>query len=337
MVTKEMLEKYFSGLASEMELKAVTEFLADENSDTALLQEVMEEFDGDTLHPIGFHRNRALLLEQLRAKLYPAAVPHDAATESIPFRRIALAASVLLVVGLCCFLLLRTRNDHSQTNAALLAWNIIENNSVQVQHHVLDDSSEIWLKPRSVLRYQAGIASLPQRSVQLEGECFFDVVHKDDAAFFVQAGGTETKVLGTAFNIEAYAAEPLFRVSLVRGSVQVKDSVHNNQQGLVLTANHQLQYHSKEQLWRIDTLQVQHAAQFSDAGMVFNNIPLKDALRRVADRYGYTLKLHASVMASGKNINGVYNGETLEQLLQLILFIPKYRYSIHQNLIEVYP
>lgn len=108
-----MLEKYFSGLASEMELKAVTEYLSDEHADTALLQEVMEDFDGDSLRAIGYQRDRAFLLEELRNRLYPVAVQKEGVLKRISFKRIAVAAAVFLLVGISCFFMLMNRNQSS--------------------------------------------------------------------------------------------------------------------------------------------------------------------------------------------------------------------------------
>ncbi len=49
--------------------------------------------------------------------------------------------------------------------------------------------------------------------VRLEGEAFFDVTHRPAAPFIVQTGNINTRVLGTAFNIEAYQKEASLRIS----------------------------------------------------------------------------------------------------------------------------
>jgi len=85
--------------------------------------------------------------------------------------------------------------------------------------------------------------------------------------------------------------------------VQVYDTGNIYAKNNILTANHHLTYFHQQQQWITDTLQ-ENAALYTSGSMVFNNIPLKDALQRIASRFGYSLKLHPKLNAEDRKISG---------------------------------
>lgn len=58
-----------------------------------------------------------------------------------------------------------------------------------------------------------------RRIVRLEGEAYFDVVADEEHPFVVQTHLGEITVLGTAFNVNAYADAPVCYTTLVYGKV----------------------------------------------------------------------------------------------------------------------
>ena len=98
---------------------------------------------------------------------------------------------------------------------------------------VLPDGSKVFLNAASVLTYPASFADLKERRVRLKGEAYFEVAkaimkgqgekHKGERMpFIVETDKQEIKVLGTVFNINSYADEPIAKTTLIEGSVIVK-------------------------------------------------------------------------------------------------------------------
>lgn len=87
-------------------------------------------------------------------------------------------------------------------------------------HVVLPDGSQVWLNAGSRLTYYATQPDRLRRA-ELEGEGYFDIAPDKTAPFHLVAGGTETVVLGTAFNVKAYKEESRVAVTLLKGSVRV--------------------------------------------------------------------------------------------------------------------
>ncbi|WP_051292681.1 FecR family protein [Olivibacter sitiensis] len=92
----------------------------------------------------------------------------------------------------------------------------------------LSDGSKIWLNAASQLKYPSRFKG-KDRVVELSGEAFFQIVKQkgERRPFKVISRGQQVEVLGTQFNISAYADEGETRTTLVAGRVKVsadKDS-----------------------------------------------------------------------------------------------------------------
>ena len=90
-----------------------------------------------------------------------------------------------------------------------------------IQKIRLPDSSYVWLNASTSLRYKKSFQE--NRELELDGEAFFEVTHDASHPFKIKADGVETTVLGTAFDIKAYASEKTTSVCVVNGRVQVAD------------------------------------------------------------------------------------------------------------------
>lgn len=80
----------------------------------------------------------------------------------------------------------------------------------------LPDNSVVWLNKGSEITYSK---KFEKRLIQLKGEAFFDVQKKNGATFTIETAQTKTQVLGTSFNVRAYANEPTTEVVVFTGKV----------------------------------------------------------------------------------------------------------------------
>lgn len=86
-------------------------------------------------------------------------------------------------------------------------------------HLVLSDGTRVWVNAGSSLTYPSFFAG-DTRSIQLQGEAYFEVAKDAEHPFVVETGTLQTTVLGTSFNVRCYEQEPS-HVTLVEGSVKV--------------------------------------------------------------------------------------------------------------------
>ena len=83
----------------------------------------------------------------------------------------------------------------------------------------LADGTAVWLNANSSLSYPSRFEG-GKRHVRLSGEAYFQVARNEKMPFVVETNSVVTKVLGTEFNVKAYAHHAS-HVTLVKGSVDV--------------------------------------------------------------------------------------------------------------------
>lgn len=83
----------------------------------------------------------------------------------------------------------------------------------------LPDGSIAYMHSDSKISFPAHFTG-KERRVTLEGEAYFKVTHDSSHPFIVKAGDTETKVLGTEFNVRSESKGET-TVTLISGSVEV--------------------------------------------------------------------------------------------------------------------
>jgi ferric-dicitrate binding protein FerR (iron transport regulator) len=108
--------------------------------------------------------------------------------------------------------------------AGTISYNTLSTPKGKLFHLVLPDGSEVWLNAASAVTYPTSFTG-KERTVTLKGEAYFDI--KPDAAmpFRVKmAENADVKVLGTAFNINAYGNENVITTTLINGRILVNNS-----------------------------------------------------------------------------------------------------------------
>lgn len=85
----------------------------------------------------------------------------------------------------------------------------------------LADNTVVWLNAGSRLVYPTTFAG-KTREVLLFGEAYFEVAKNADKPFIVKTSDIQVKVLGTHFNVSAYAEDKVIQTVLQEGSVELR-------------------------------------------------------------------------------------------------------------------
>lgn len=89
---------------------------------------------------------------------------------------------------------------------------------------VLPDGSGVWLNAASSIRYPLSFNG-KERIVDITGEVYFEVVHNEKQPFKVRVGKHVIEDIGTAFNVNAYADEPVMKTTLVEGRIRINGTL----------------------------------------------------------------------------------------------------------------
>ncbi len=85
---------------------------------------------------------------------------------------------------------------------------------------ILPDKTHVWLNAASRIKFPIQFAK-EAREVEVLGEAYFEVTHNPKKPFLVNTSWQTIKVLGTRFNISAYAEDKMEKTTLLEGKVQV--------------------------------------------------------------------------------------------------------------------
>jgi transmembrane sensor len=84
----------------------------------------------------------------------------------------------------------------------------------------LEDGTIIWLNAASSIKFPQ-VFTDKNRQVELSGEAYFEVAKNKVKPFIVKANGTQIRVFGTHFNVNAYTDNSSIATTLLEGSVSM--------------------------------------------------------------------------------------------------------------------
>ncbi|MGV8138197.1 MAG: FecR family protein [Mangrovibacterium sp.] len=111
---------------------------------------------------------------------------------------------------------------------------------------VLPDSSKVWLSNQSTLRYPGAFQG-DLREVELSGEAYFDVAHRNSTPFIVSFGKNRIRVLGTKFSVMAYPEDPVIKADLISGKVMFDIQKGGRYQSIEMRPGQSLSYDKSAQ------------------------------------------------------------------------------------------
>jgi ferric-dicitrate binding protein FerR (iron transport regulator) len=136
------------------------------------------------------------------------------------------AAVILFAMGVAYYIGQRQTDDYKSRLT------VIEAPAGTRTAVTLPDSSKVWLNAHSQISFDAGFGAT-NRNITLQGEAFFDVV-KEETPFSIHTTSYDITVLGTAFNIKAYADDDEAVTTLVRGSLRIERTTESGKREQVI-------------------------------------------------------------------------------------------------------
>jgi len=106
-------------------------------------------------------------------------------------------------------------------SAATVAFNTLSTPRGGLYTLTLPDGTRAWLNAASAITYPTAFNGR-DRSVKISGEVYLEVAKNAAQPFKVSLpDGQQIEVLGTSFNVNAYADEPSVNTTLIEGSVRI--------------------------------------------------------------------------------------------------------------------
>ncbi|QNK61083.1 DUF4974 domain-containing protein [Pedobacter sp. PAMC26386] len=213
-----------------------------------------------------------------------------------------------------------------QKNNAKAEYNKIETPKGGQYQINLPDGTRVWLNAASSLKYPVSFTALKERKVELTGEAYFEVSKDKRHPFIVKSSGQEIKVLGTHFDVNAYADEPVIKTTLLEGSVNVNNRV-------VLKPGEQAVYAAGNiELKKVDA---NEAIDWKNGEFIFTNESLDRVLRRISRWYNVEIIYVKPQTALTTFTGSVSRFENVSVVLKMLEETSNVHFSIEGKTIKV--
>ena len=148
---------------------------------------------------------------------------------------------------------------------------------------VLADGSKVWIHSGSKLRFPSSFGP-GERGIKVEGEIYIEVAKDTSRPFYVETPQLTVNVLGTKFNVSAYADDALQSVVLVEGKVNVKA---NSNEDFVLLPNQRFKL--SDGISGIDEVNAYDYISWKDGVLQFRGETMKDIIQRLSRYYNVSI------------------------------------------------
>lgn len=297
-----LFRKYLNGTCTPDEFKEVMEYI-EGKKDEQKLDRLMTNAWNTNFN--GVEQADDNLLGRIHHQI--ALTESDQSRSVIRLYRISLSVAAVLLVGLVITsayvfqmnqFSLRPLEQHVSTSPG------------SITNFKLPDGTNVWLNSGSEITYSGNFEK--NRELNLKGEAFFDVV-KSKNPFRITTPFGKIKVLGTAFDVKAYADEK-FTTTLERGSLEV--SSLSGKEKEVLKPGDQASLSDNEKLV-VKEVDIEEFTSWKDGKLMFVRKSLPEVVKMLERWYNVEIQLEAN---ENKELwfTGTIEKETISEILEII-------------------
>lgn len=300
----ELLQKYIAGNATESEKKLVTEWIQANSENMREYMTLRKLYDISLWHA------------------EPEAEKHPVG-KRIPFwhrmgKEVTKVAAIFVIVF--CSTYFWFKKHQPQESVRFQSVFVPAGQRAEL---MLADGTKVWLNSRTTLVFPSNFQG-DVRHVKLDGEGYFAVAKNAERPFVVETHKCNVKVLGTEFDVMAYAADSIWETSLLQGSVEVLIPGHANG-GVKLEPNTMVSLKGN----KLVKGQVREPDYFlwREGLLCFNNITVRDIIEKLKLYYGVDIVVNNKAILENRYMGKFRTKDGVEHVLKVLKLNNKFTYT----------
>jgi transmembrane sensor len=297
-ISDELLARYVEGEATAIELQQIEEWQASSASNQAALKQWLLIWEASKNSPPQKY-NTDQAWQQVQSQLNNQTITKPLARS--PWLVWRWAASIVTALGLG-WMSYKTLN----TTEKIVSQTIETKQDTLRQ--LLPDGTVVFLNHRSKITLDKQFDQ-ETRSIALTGEAFFEVAHDKNRPFIIDANGSQIKVLGTSFGVNAYTKK--VQVTVETGRVEFATPLRK----AILTKGEQATAQS-DTIWRPTKTDLNALAYHSQIFM-FDKTTLTDVVASLREGYHTDIRLINSQIATCQ-LTAKFEKQSLQTTLAVI-------------------
>lgn len=195
------------------------------------------------------------------------------------------------------------------------SWVTIRTHAGETKEILLSDNSKVWLNENSELSYPRAFKG-NKRSLELNGEAYFEVTKNKHQPFTVQGQSMSVEVLGTKFNFKSCSECLIAEASLIEGEVKVRGNHHEG--SIVLSPGQKVELNLSTKQMKVFSTYAAIDAIWHDNLIPFKNANLfniADVLEKV---YGVNIVLSPETDRTTTYSGVLKRKSSIEDVLKLL-------------------
>ena len=167
------------------------------------------------------------------------------------------------------------------------------------------------------------------RNVELVGEAFFEVTPNPAKPFIVKTSEVNVKVLGTAFDLQAYPGTNKVCATLVHGKIVLeRETLGISKQLTELKPSDRAVFKTDEKVINISAEEdLDKFIAWKDGKLVFFNDPIENVAEKLGNWYNVTVKINNNELKKYR-FTATFTDEPIEQVLDLLSKSSPIKYQI---------
>lgn len=207
-----------------------------------------------------------------------------------------------------------------------IGWNTVDVPRGSDYSLILGDGTEIFLNAETELRFPDRFEEGKNREVWVTGEAYFIVQRDETRPFIVHTPETSVRVLGTVFNVMAYADAAEQQITLVSGKVEVAGNEAADK--IILTPGLQAVYDKEQCVLESREVDVSYYTAWHEGLFAFRECPLVEVMETLARWYDFEVFFQHPELRNLEYTGKVERHATLGEVLDNFRKTGEFEYEI---------
>ena len=319
-----LIQKYFQKETNEVEEQLILQWIQES-------PENKKRFYGekDIWDTLGFHSNQKAYETELELELLKKNLPLNKTIKTNYLTHLMkIAAMLLLAFGLGWGTRFISLTKDQPVVSATLQEIFVPKG--QVNQLFLADGTRIWINSETRIIAPSQFAS-NERVVKLSGEAYFEVAKDKTRPFKVEVNGQQIEVLGTSFNVRAYANSNEIETTLETGQIKLQ----TGKQITILKPGEQSVFNKTTSRLCVTTVDPLTASSWKSGRYTFQNKDLLEVFKLVERWYDVEITADDAYF-KGMHFSGVIKrNKDARHFLELLNQTVPIKYEINSDKILI--
>lgn len=306
-MNSDLLQKYIAGNATKDEKRRVTEWIqaSPENKREYMAQR--------KLYDIALWRTDVETIQPMSKKHFT-------------LRRMSWEVSKVAAIFILAFLGIRYW-DLKSAEEEKTSLQSIYVPAGQRAELTLADGTKVWLNSRSTLTFPGEFKG-EVRDVKLDGEGYFVVARNENQPFVVETNRYDVRVLGTEFNVTAYAEDSVWETSLLKGSVEIWKP--GSDVGTLRLEPNTMVSLKKNKLVK-GRIRESDYFLWREGLLCFHNISVRDMMEKLKLYYGVDIVVNNQKLLQNRYTGKFRTKDGVEHVLRVLRLNNAFTYTINEE------